>query len=85
MSSATVEYGIERRELAHRSGDGLEVSLLWSEETGSLCVAVRDDRSGAGFELVVESGAEALDVFDHPFAYAAWRGIEYDLAEAPDA
>ena len=82
MSSATVEYGIERRELAHRSGDGLEVSLLWSERTGSLSVTVRDERSGAGFELVVQSGAEALDVFDHPFAYAAWRGIEYDLAEA---
>jgi hypothetical protein len=84
MSSATVEYGIERRELAHRSADGLEVSLLWSEFTGGLSVAVRDDRSGAGFELVVQSGTEALEVFDHPFAYAAWRGIEYDLAEGSD-
>jgi hypothetical protein len=84
MSSATVEYRIERRELAHRSGDGLEVSLLWSEANGGLYVTVRDDRTGAGFELVVESGVEALDVFDHPFAYAAWRGIEYDQAEATD-
>jgi hypothetical protein len=73
----TVEYQAERRELAHRSSDGIGVSLLWSEPTGGLFVAVHDERSGAGFELVVESGSEALEVFRHPFAYAAWRGIEY--------
>jgi len=77
MSFTTVEHHAERRELAHRSGDGIGVSLLWSQPTGGLFVAVDDERSGAGFELVVESGSEALDVFHHPFAYAAWRGIQY--------
>jgi hypothetical protein len=85
MSSAIVEYQVERRELAHRSSDGIDVALLWSEGTDSLCVAVLDERTGAGFELVMESGTEALDVFRHPFAYAAWRGIEYGLPGEPDA
>jgi hypothetical protein len=76
MSLMTVEYQTERRELAHRSGGGIGASLLWSEPTGGLFVAVHDERSGAGLELVVESGAEALEVFRHPFAYAAYRGIE---------
>jgi hypothetical protein len=72
MNSGTVE----RRELAHRSSDGLDVALLWSKATDSLAVTVLDERSGKGFELVVESGRQALDVFRHPFAHAAWRGIE---------
>jgi hypothetical protein len=77
MSSSTAECQIQRRELARRAGDGIEVALLWSEQTGGVGVFVRDERSGACFELAVESGAEALDVFNHPFAYAAWRGVEY--------
>jgi len=57
-------------ELDHRSADGIEVSLLWSRLTNRLMVAVADSRSGESFEL--DAPAEnALDVFRHPFAYAA--------------
>ena len=70
------------RELAHRSDDGVDVVLLWEQKSDSLSVAVNDDRSGTAFVLVVESGAEALDVFRHPFAHAAWRGVDYDLLGA---
>jgi hypothetical protein len=35
---------------------------------------VDDERAGQRFQLVVD-GEEALDVFRHPFAYAAYRGI----------
>jgi hypothetical protein len=73
---------MEFRELAHRSGDGIDVALVWHRPTDSLSVTVLDERSGAAFELVVETGAEALDVFDHPFAHAAWRGVDYGLLEA---
>ena len=66
------------RELAHRTNDGLDVVLLWEQTSDSLAVAVHDGRSGAAFELVVEDGAEALDAFRHPFAHAAWRGVDYD-------
>ncbi len=57
-------------ELDHRSADGIEISLLWSRDTNRLLVAVDDSRSGESFE--VDAPAEkALDVFRHPFAYAA--------------
>jgi hypothetical protein len=29
----------------------------------------------------VEPGANALHVFEHPYAYAAWRGVDYRLAD----
>lgn len=57
-------------ELHHRSADGIEVSLLWSRETNALTVAVEDSRSGEIFELSAPAD-KALDVFEHPFAYAA--------------
>jgi hypothetical protein len=56
-------------ELHHRSADGIEVSLLWSRETNALTVAVEDSRSGEIFELPAPAD-KALDVFEHPFAYA---------------
>ena len=56
-------------ELHHRSADGLEVSLLWSRQTNALTVAVADSRSGETFELPAPA-ERALDVFEHPFAYA---------------
>jgi hypothetical protein len=63
-----------RRELAHRSSNGIDVYLLWSAADDSLAVAVLDE-AGDSFELVVEA-REALDVFEHPYAYAAYRGLE---------
>jgi hypothetical protein len=56
-------------ELHHRSADGIEVSLLWSRQTNVLTVAVEDSRSGVVFELPAPPD-KALDVFEHPFAYA---------------
>jgi hypothetical protein len=58
----------EMRELAHRLGDGFEVKLLWGEEDGRLTVLVNDWRTDESFE--VEARADnALEVFNHPFAY----------------
>ena len=59
-----------RRELAQRSGDGLEVSLYWDPRDDSLTVVVQDTREGGRFEIPVQ-GARALDAFEHPFAYLA--------------
>jgi hypothetical protein len=62
-------------ELAHRENDGIAVTLFWHTETDALVVSVRDWRTGEGFDL--DAGAhEAMDVFHHPYAYAAGRGIE---------
>jgi hypothetical protein len=79
MSSAPTKDRFERRELAFRRSEGIDVSLIWISPVESLAVLVRDTRSGSCFELVVERGTEAIDVFRHPFAYAAWRGVDYDL------
>ena len=57
-------------ELHHRSADGIEVSLLWSRVTNALTVAVEDSRSGLSFEVPAPAD-KALDVFEHPYAYAA--------------
>jgi hypothetical protein len=57
------------RELAHRAANGVEVSLLWNEEDGTLRVIVIDSHAGTAFEVAAPSD-NALDVFYHPYAYA---------------
>jgi hypothetical protein len=66
------------RELDHRAGDGIDVTLLWYPETGRVSVAVVDVRSGEAFELTVP-GADALEAFRHPYAYAIRRRTEHAL------
>lgn len=72
-----IHYIDGRVELAHRNGDGLDVRLLWCRRTNTASVVVRDERLEDEFELVLEPGVNPLDVFEHPYAYAAWRGVEY--------
>jgi hypothetical protein len=59
------------RELDRRTGDGIEVRLLWCQDDGRVTVAVSDTKSGVAFQLPVREGERALDVFHHPYAYAA--------------
>jgi hypothetical protein len=59
-----------RRELAHRTGDGIEITLFWSKATDLVTVAVLDTRSDEALEFEVD-GSAALDAFNHPYAYAA--------------
>jgi hypothetical protein len=61
------------RELARRRNDGLDIRLLWDSESDQVTVSLHDARSGEGFELEVGPDERALDVFHHPFAYAAFR------------
>jgi hypothetical protein len=62
------------KELASRGTDGLAVSLLWSKTTDRVRVTVADVRFDEEFDLDVP-GAHALAAFNHPFAYAAVRGL----------
>jgi hypothetical protein len=64
------------QELAYRENEGIEVSLLWYPADNSVSVFVLDARSGDAFELAVGS-ENPLEIFNHPYAYAASRGIEY--------
>jgi hypothetical protein len=70
MSGTFMNMDFFLTELDHRSADGIEVSLLWSRNTNQLKVAVEDSRSGQSFEVHAPAD-RALDVFRHPFAYAA--------------
>jgi len=58
------------KELAQRENDGISVTLTWHTETDRLTVSVRDWRTGEAFELAAEA-ENAMDVFHHPYAYAA--------------
>lgn len=62
------------RELAARQSDGVEVRLLWDEASDAVTVVVEDVREGASFEVPVEP-QHALDAFNHPYGYAALRGL----------
>ena len=61
------------RELHSRTSDGILVRLLWYPNDDQLSVAVNDTKTGETFELPIHPGERALDVFRHPYAYAAAR------------
>jgi len=50
----------------------VEVLLLWHPELDRVELSVRDLATGAGFDIEVAPG-DAIDAFDHPYAYAARR------------
>ena len=74
MSRTTAQNPV--KELAYRATDGLEVALLWHASASSVSVAVSDSRTGEAFELAVRNEDNALDVFHHPYAHAAYRGVD---------
>ena len=59
-------------ELAHRESGGTQIALLWSKEKATLTVSVVGACAADSFELEAAE-ASALDVFYHPYAYAALR------------
>ena len=64
------------RELAYRETAGLEVTLLWNEHNDRLTVSVANARTREFFEL--EAGRDkAVDVFYHPYSYAACHTVLY--------
>lgn len=71
--------------LASRVNGGIRVTLLWAADTHAVAVLVRDECTDDQFELVVEPEVNPVDVYEHPYAYAAWGGIDYrtpDLRQA---
>jgi hypothetical protein len=70
-------------ELSSRSGNGVDVALLWQRRDNAAFVAVVDHRTGEEFYLEVNEGDNALDMFHHPFAYAAHRRAEHGCDTHP--
>jgi hypothetical protein len=71
-----------RTELASRESNGVAVTLFWSRSTNLVTIAVADAASDDYFELVLDEHESPLDVFHHPFAHAAARGLEFGTARA---
>lgn len=66
-------------ELLSRESNGIQVSLLWRRADDRAKVSVRDDSTQSSFDL--EIGADSpLDVFHHPFAYAAFRHVDVECS-----
>jgi hypothetical protein len=65
------------RELAHRTSDGLEVTLFWRPADDELTVCVCDHKQGAYFEIRPDPD-QALEVFNHPYSYAARSEVRYE-------
>jgi hypothetical protein len=67
------EASASTRELDSRISDGIRVRLLWHSGAGHVSVAVEDSKTGEMFDVAVGDDDRALDVFHHPYAYAARR------------
>jgi hypothetical protein len=70
------------RELHSRDNNGIQVDLLWCERDSRVLVSVTDTKTGAAFSLPVRDGERALDVFHHPYAYAASHGVDTGATSA---
>jgi hypothetical protein len=77
-SSGTRRGDHGQRELAFRVTDGLEIALLWDVDTDEATVSVYDAVLDRTF-TVPAPRERALEVFYHPYAHAARRGIPYEL------
>ena len=67
--------------LARRTNAGIRATLFWAADTNTVAVFVRDDGTQGKFELIVEPDVNPIDVYEHPYAYAAWRGVDYQNAD----
>jgi hypothetical protein len=69
----TQQSTIQRTELAQRSSNGLEVTLVWvhGDDEDKTVVTVHDERESTSFEIPAERHV-ALDVYYHPFAYRSF-------------
>lgn len=59
------------QELATRTADGLHIRLLWSKVERTAWVSVIDVKRDQTMSVPVRAHQNALNVFRHPFAYAA--------------
>jgi hypothetical protein len=68
-----------RKELAHRSSGGMDVTLIWVQSDGEdqAVVCVCDKREGSYFEIPTERYL-ALEVYYHPFAYRDFSTVDYE-------
>ena len=57
----------------------IDVRLLWNQTDDQIVVAVFDAKTREAFEIEIEA-REALEAIRHPYAHAAFRGVDYHPA-----
>src|SRR6266550_7732413 len=73
--AAMTTVATPRRELAHRSTDGIEVSLFWSKPSNRVTIELVDGRIDERLEFEV-AREKALDAFRHPYAYPHTHALD---------
>jgi hypothetical protein len=76
MSAVTTRLAAGISELSSRSANGIDVALLWQHRDNTAVVVVVDQRSGESLVLDVGEDDNALDIFNHPYAFAAQRRVD---------
>ena len=71
------DVGERMSELSSRFGNGVRVALLWRQRDNTAVVVVVDHHNGETFLLDVHDTDSALDMFHHPYAYAAHRRVDH--------
>ena len=72
------------RELAQRQTGSVEVRLLWYAEADRVEVSLYDSETDTGFYVDV-APADALDAFNHPYAYAPLHATAPRVVEAEES
>jgi hypothetical protein len=73
---STSAISASRRELAHRAGNGIEVTLYWRKGDNRTTIEIWNAASGQ--RLVFEVAPDrALDAYNHPFAHLAARDDDF--------
>ncbi len=70
------DFGEGISKLSSRSENGVHVALLWQRRDNTVLVVV-DHPIGEAYVLDVHEHDDALDMFHHPYGYAAHRRIDH--------
>jgi hypothetical protein len=79
-TAPTTELRPQLRELAHRHGNDIDVSLFWRAADNSLLLLLVEVPTGVVFEVPVPA-EQAMDAFHHPYAYLPVARPAADLEE----
>jgi hypothetical protein len=74
MTRYCLTFDPNPKELARRDAAGSHVVLLWSRRRRRAAVVVEDEATGELVQLDVRERENALELYQHPYAYIPARG-----------
>lgn len=67
--------------LASRADGDIRVTLVWMADSNTVAALLRDANADEDMASLVEPETNPVDVYEHPYAYAAWRGVNYRIVD----